>query len=90
MKGAFILRQARADKGLTQAQLATILGVGIRTVARWEAGDSVPNATQLGALFILLGVGVTSFISQGGMNAMGRAWAALAPTVCDYGGTDER
>ena len=74
MKGASILRQARADKGLTQAQLAAILGVHRRTVARWEGGDSMPNAAQLGALYMLLDVPATAFLSAGEMNSIGRAW----------------
>jgi DNA-binding XRE family transcriptional regulator len=36
------LKQARADAGLTQHQLAELLGVTPQTVYYWEAGKRVP------------------------------------------------
>ena len=42
------LREARARLGLTQAQLAEWLAVGLRTVKGWESGRSpVPKAVEL-------------------------------------------
>ncbi|HXQ39022.1 MAG TPA: helix-turn-helix transcriptional regulator, partial [Anaerolineales bacterium] len=37
----------RAKIGLTQARLASILGVSRRTVVGWEAGNSYPKTEQL-------------------------------------------
>lgn len=40
------LRQLREELGLTQTQLAERLGVSLRTVARWESGESQPRRQQ--------------------------------------------
>src|SRR5207245_667309 len=37
------LRQARQDAGLTQAQLASVLGVTQAAVSNWEAGSRQPS-----------------------------------------------
>ncbi len=44
--GAF-LKQLRNDKGITQEQLAEILGVSGRTVSRWETGTNLPDLSIL-------------------------------------------
>ena len=38
---------------LTQTQAAKALGIGLRTVAAWEATDTPPMLTQIGALAVL-------------------------------------
>lgn len=44
--GAF-LKQLRNEKGITQEQLAEILGVSGRTVSRWETGNNLPDLSIL-------------------------------------------
>lgn len=44
--GAF-LKQLRNEKGITQEQLAEILGVSGRTVSRWETGTNLPDLSVL-------------------------------------------
>jgi transcriptional regulator with XRE-family HTH domain len=45
------LRAARKRLGLTQAELATLLGVSFEGVSKWERGLSEPSRiTQEGAL----------------------------------------
>lgn len=44
--GAF-LKQLRNEKGVTQEQLAEILGVSGRTVSRWETGRNLPDLSIL-------------------------------------------
>ncbi|HHQ49277.1 MAG TPA: helix-turn-helix domain-containing protein [Acidobacteria bacterium] len=39
-----LARRLRAFLGLTQEELAHLLGVRVRTVARWESGATEPNA----------------------------------------------
>lgn len=59
------LRQAREAKGLTQEQVAWILGVSQELVAFWEKGDRVPSSLQLGQLAHLYGVKRESFFREG-------------------------
>lgn len=48
------IQQARVAKGLTQAQLAKQLGVGRKTVVRWETGKTVPKQTGIPKIATLL------------------------------------
>ena len=41
------LKMLRKEKGLTQEQLAEILGVSNRTVSRWETGTNMPDLSIL-------------------------------------------
>ena len=41
------LKQLRNEKGITQEQLAEILGVSGRTVSRWETGNNLPDLSVL-------------------------------------------
>lgn len=50
------LKQLRAEKGLTQAQLAEMLFVSRSTVAKWENGLGLPNPESMAALEELLGI----------------------------------
>ncbi len=42
-----LLKQRRIECGLTQKQIAEIMGVGRTAVAMWEAGVSNPPAVKL-------------------------------------------
>ena len=50
------LKQLRAEKGLTQAQLAETLFVSRSTVAKWENGLGLPNPESMAALEEILGI----------------------------------
>lgn len=52
---AVALRKAREDKGLTQRDLASKMGMTQQAIGRWEAGRGIPNVTSLGKLRELLG-----------------------------------
>jgi transcriptional regulator with XRE-family HTH domain len=47
------LAALREERGLTRPELAERLGVSIRTVQRWEAGDSKPFPRDVRALLNL-------------------------------------
>lgn len=82
-KGADILRAARQDQGLAQAQLAAILSVSVRTVRRWEAGDSMPNAAQFGALRVVLHLHVTTWLSDAERERLLAAWGEVKTVDLD-------
>lgn len=52
---AVALRRAREDKGLTQRDLASAMGMTQQAIGRWEAGRGVPNVTSLAKLREILG-----------------------------------
>lgn len=52
------LKQLRLERGLTQKDLATIIGVGRTTVSEYEAGHIVPNQERLIHLAKYFGVSI--------------------------------
>jgi transcriptional regulator with XRE-family HTH domain len=44
---ADLMFETRVGAGMTQAQLATALGISQSTVAAWESGDQVPRVDEL-------------------------------------------
>ncbi len=50
------IRRARLWRDITQPQLAATLVVSVRTVKRWESGQSAPSLLDLPALCDALGV----------------------------------
>lgn len=50
------LHDLRTTAGLSQEELAKLVGVTQATVSRWEAGKMVPNADKLRSLVKALGV----------------------------------
>jgi transcriptional regulator with XRE-family HTH domain len=53
------IRTARERRGWTQAQLATAVGVGQRTIGNWERGETVPK-NRAGMLADVLGLNDTT------------------------------
>ena len=53
-RGVFVtredIRRERESLGLTQGQLAEILGVALNTVSRWELGQRTPHPLVLKAI----------------------------------------
>ena len=52
------LRRLRLAKGLTQEQLAAMLGVSIQSISRWECGNTLPDVMLLPEIARLYGVTV--------------------------------
>lgn len=50
------LKRTRKNKNLTQKQLAEAVGLGIRTIGRYEQGSSFPNRRVLHELAEVLKV----------------------------------
>lgn len=52
------LKRLRLEKNLTQEQLASILGVSVQSVSRWECGNTLPDVMLLPEIAKLYGVTV--------------------------------
>ncbi len=59
--GAFI-GTCRKDRGMTQEQLAELLGVSQRSVSRWENGKTMPDLSLYEPLCKALGVQVSELL----------------------------
>ncbi len=57
------LRKLRADKGLSQRELAEAMYVTRSTVARWESGSRLPDAVMISRLAGCLGIDVNMLLS---------------------------
>ena len=61
--GATIAR-LRKEKGLTQEELATTLGVSNQAVSKWEAGKCYPDLEWIPALARLFGISIDALFAQ--------------------------
>lgn len=52
----FTLKALRINKGLSQTDTATALGVNRKTVSAWESGKSMPTVDKIDAICTLYGV----------------------------------
>ena len=59
------IRQLRHTKGLTQAQLAALIGVSPKAVSKWENARGLPDIALLQPLAAVLGVSVTELMGGG-------------------------
>ena len=58
------MKEARERAGLELHEAATLLGVGQKTLAKWEAGLSSPRVTQFFKLCMLYCVGANDIIIE--------------------------
>jgi len=61
-KTAELIQNARKEKGLTQRELADILGVTDRAVSKWERAKSFPDVSMLQPLAEVLDISVTEIL----------------------------
>ena len=82
------LREYRKGKGLTQQELADLLGVSNKTVSRWESGGGYPDVPLLVSLARALGVEVDDLLDGGRpIRALSRAdWQSLLSFAFALGG----
>lgn len=57
-----LIKEMRVQKGLTQNQLAEVLGVSNKAVSRWETGNSFPDIVLLDVLAEALGVKIEELV----------------------------
>ena len=58
------LKELRVNAGLTQAQVASAVGVTQAAVAEWEAGRCMPESSRLTRLAAALGCTVDSLLQS--------------------------
>ncbi len=63
IKNGKLLYDLRKSKGMTQKQVAEILGVVPKTVSKWETGRGFPDVSTLSALAEILGVSEKTILS---------------------------
>lgn len=59
------MREIRKNAGITQVELAKIMGVTQGNVAAWETGRSMPTADKLPALAKVLGCKIDDLFEKG-------------------------
>lgn len=59
------VKRRREELGITQSQLAQLLGVEVETVSRYERGTIAPSFPQLEKICLTLGVPAWSLFSDG-------------------------
>ena len=57
------IRQLRTNKGVTQEDLATALGVSNQAVSRWETGVTMPDISLLPSIALFFGVTIDEIFS---------------------------
>ena len=60
--GKFI-QEIRKEKGLTQKELAELIGVSDKTISKWENGNSSPDTSMLMSLSEALEITVNELFS---------------------------
>ena len=58
-----VIKRLREDKGITQTQLAELIGVSDKAVSKWETAKGLPDITLIEPLAKSLGVSVAELLS---------------------------
>lgn len=88
--GSF-LKQLRKEKGLTQEQLAEVLGVAGRTVSRWETASNMPDLSVLIQLAEYYNVEIKEILDGKRRNdAMDRELKETLEKLADYSAAEKQ
>lgn len=75
------IKRVRLERGLTQEEVATHLGISFQSISKWERGDGYPDITMLPALADYFGtsiddlLGVSEIAKRTTYNEINRVWA---------------
>lgn len=58
-----VIKRLREEKGITQAQLADMIGVSCKAVSKWETAKGLPDISLIEPLSSALGVSVLELMS---------------------------
>lgn len=73
--GSFI-KFMRQRAGLTQQELAGRIGVGSKTISKWEQGRGIPDISLLYSLSLELDVDIESPLA-GNLDDIGKEWTGI-------------
>jgi transcriptional regulator with XRE-family HTH domain len=79
------LRKARNAARLTQAQLASAVGVTSQAVSQWERGETLPEIRNIPRIAAALGLNAAELIGMLGEDARDDPLAAPARSISDDG-----
>ena len=74
MKTKDVIQELRAQKGLSQEELAAKLFVTRQAVSRWETGETIPNTDTLKLLSKLFDVSAVSLPANDGTTISARTF----------------
>lgn len=75
------IKKVRLERGLTQEEVATHLGISFQSISKWERGDGYPDITMLPVLADYFGtsidelLGVSEMVKRTTYNEINRVWA---------------
>ena len=58
-----LIAELRKQKGLTQQELGDMLGIGFRSVSKWERGITLPDITIINEVSKILGISSDELLS---------------------------
>ena len=88
-KIGLFLKDLRKEKGITQEELAQLLGVSSRSVSRWETGSNMPDISLLSAIADYYDVDVREIIDGERKSGMNEEIKEVADKMADYAGTEK-
>ena len=59
------LKQARKEKGLSQEELANLIGLKVGTISKYEQGDRTPGIGKIQLIVNALGCDTSRFVASG-------------------------
>lgn len=74
------IKNVRLERGLTQEEVATHLGISFQSISKWERGDGYPDITMLPALADYFGtsidelLGASEMVKRTTYNEINRVW----------------
>ena len=89
-KIGLFLKDLRKEKGITQEELAQLLGVSSRSVSRWETGSNMPDISLLSAIADYYDVDVREIIDGERKSGMNEEIKEVAVKMADYAGTEKK
>jgi transcriptional regulator with XRE-family HTH domain len=73
------LVRLREKQSLSQEEAARRIGIGLRQLQRWEAGESMPRATNLAQAALAYGVSPSVFYDEDEWTGSGNGTSPAAP-----------